>query len=85
MQTTIVERAALVAEWQARAALRCGRNGDDTGFLTHRIKLENFIDLQPYPNLTTCGMVQLLGRNKAMVLGVSKPLINNALRMESLV
>jgi len=79
MTTSILERLAHCAEHQAKAALRCGRAGDAEGFAVHQNKMYDVLESAPYPYLTTTRLVQALGRSKAMVLKIERPIINLAL------
>lgn len=79
MKTSILERTALVAEHQAKAALRCGRNGDAEGFAVHQNRMYDVLENANYPYLATTMLVRALGRSKAMVLKIDRPIINLAL------
>lgn len=78
-QSSIIERIGYAAEWQAKAALRAGRHGDDDGFARHANRMYDVLESAPYPRLTCQQLVRLIGRSKAMVLKIERPLINLAL------
>ena len=68
-----------VAKWQAKAALRAGRNGDDDGFARLANQMYDVLEAAPYPRVATQVVVQRIGRAKSMVLKIDRPLINLAL------
>lgn len=78
--TLPIEQVANLAEWQAKQALRCGRYGDQDGFALHANKMYDVLEAAKYPHLTTTALVRALGRSKAMVLKINRPIINLALR-----
>lgn len=78
-QTSTIDRLGHVAEWQAKAALRAGRQGDAEGFAVHSNRMYDVLEGAPYPRLTTQALVRNIGRGKAMVLKIERPLINLAL------
>lgn len=78
-QTSMIERRAFAAEYQAKAALRAGRRGDAEGFAVAANRMYDVLESSPFPYLTTLAMVQMVGRAKAMVLKIERPLINAAL------
>jgi hypothetical protein len=84
MNTTLIrdlpiENVANLAEWQAKHALRCGRIGDEEGFAVHANKMYDVLEAAKYPRLTTQSLVRKIGRGKAMVLQIERPIINLAL------
>jgi hypothetical protein len=83
MNTSILERTVLAAEYQAKSALRAGRNGDAEGFARHQNRMCDLIEGAAYPRLALVGLVQLLGRAKAQVIGVEKPVIKAALAADA--
>jgi hypothetical protein len=83
-QTTLIERIAAAAEHQAKAALRCGRQGDADGFAVHQNRMYDTLESATYPYLTTSELVRHLGRSKAMVLKIERPIINLALSQTGL-
>ena len=79
MQTSVIERTAFVAEYQARAALRAGRQGDQPAMDRHKAVMNAVIAGSKFPVSLAKGLVQLIGRGRAMVLGVPKRMIHAAL------
>jgi hypothetical protein len=79
MQTSMIERRAAAAQWQANAALRAGRRGDAEGFAVHQNRMYDVLEGGDYPYTTTGVLVRALGRSKAMVLKIERPTINLAL------
>ncbi|WP_037500689.1 hypothetical protein [Sphingomonas jaspsi] len=84
MNTTLIPtlpiaKVASLAEWQAKQALRCGRAGDDAGFAIHANRMYDLLEAARYPVLTTQSLVRALGRSKAMVMKIERPIINLAL------
>jgi hypothetical protein len=77
--TSILERTAFAAEHQAKAALRAGRRGNADAFAVAQNRMYDVLESSQYPVLATAALVQILGRSKAMVLKIEKPIINNAL------
>jgi hypothetical protein len=49
-------------------------------FSVHTNKMYDVLEASRYPTLTTEALVRTLGRSKAMVLKINRPLINLALR-----
>jgi hypothetical protein len=49
-------------------------------FSVHTNKMYDVLEASRYPTLTTEALVRALGRSKAMVLKINRPLINLALR-----
>jgi hypothetical protein len=85
MNTTLIPNLSIdqtteLAHWQARQALRCGRRGDTEGFAVHANKMYDVLEAAKYPHLTTQALVRAVGRSKAMVLKINRPIINLALR-----
>jgi hypothetical protein len=77
--TNTIERLAFAAEHQAKAALRCGRQGDADGFARHANRMYDTLESSTYPRLTAQELVRHIGRSKAMVLQISREIINLAL------
>lgn len=77
--TSLIERRAAAAEYQAKQALRAGRMGDADEFNRRANRMYDILEDSPYPVQTTCAMVRMLGRSKAMVMQIERPLINLAL------
>jgi hypothetical protein len=85
MNTTLIrtlplQQVANLAHWQANQALRAGRNGDADGFAVHTNKMYDVLEAAAYPVLSTQQLVRALGRSKALVLKIERPIINLALR-----
>lgn len=78
-QSTILERTAYAAEYQAKRALAAGRKGDAEGFARHQNQMLDLLENATYPYLTATHFVRLIGRSKAMVLKIERPIINLAL------
>lgn len=49
-------------------------------FNVHANKMYDVLEAAKYPHLTTTALVRALGRSKAMVLKINRPIINLALR-----
>jgi len=64
---------------QAHTALRYGRNRDEHAQVAAQNRMCDTIERAQYPNLLLRHLVQQVGRGKAMVLGVERPIINLAL------
>lgn len=84
MNTTLIPTLPIgevcaLAEWQAKQALRFGRNGNDEGFAAHANKMYDILEAARYPYLTSCELVRHLGRGRAMVLKIERRIINLAL------
>lgn len=84
MNTTLIptlptENVACIALWHANQALRAGRRSDQDGFATYANKMYDILEAAKYPRLTTQVMVRALGRSKALVLKIERPIINLAL------
>lgn len=77
--TLPIAQVASLAQWQAQQALRCGRRGDAEGFAVHTNKMYDVLEAAAYPRLTTAEVVRALGRSKALVLKIERPIINFAL------
>lgn len=78
-QSTLIERRAAAAEWNAKQALRAGRKGDATEFAYYQNRMLDVLEDAPYPYTTACELVRMVGRSKAMVLKIERPIINLAL------
>lgn len=83
MQTSLLERTVFAAEWQAKQALRAGRRNDPAGFAFYANRMYDVLENAAYPRLATQGLVQLLGRAKAMVLKLDRELIKLALHEQA--
>jgi hypothetical protein len=85
MNTTLIpsltiDQATNLADWHAKQALRAGRRGDRDDFARFANQMYDVLEAARYPVLTTQALVRALGRSKAMVLKINRPIINLALR-----
>lgn len=82
MMNQFISHNALLysAVHQAQTALRYGRNHDEHAQVQAQNRMCDTIERAQYPNLLLRHLVQQVGRGKAMVLGVERPIINLALQ-----
>lgn len=86
-----LSNVANLAEWQAKQALRCGRAAKNAADPrrqaafeyerdVHINKMLDVLEAAAYPRLTTQALVRAIGRSKALVLKIERPIINLALQ-----
>lgn len=67
----------------ANTALRFGRQGNNVERDRAINRMYDVLETCQYPYYTTSRLVKRLGRGKSLVLGLRKPLIDLALKMET--
>lgn len=82
MQTVTDNMRLPGAYHQALTALRHGRNGNEAEKNAAVGRMYDTLEACEYPYFTTSRLIKQLGRPKSLVLGLSRPLINLALKME---
>lgn len=79
MNASLIERTVNVAEYHAKRALAAGRRHDADQFARHQNLMLDLLEGSPYPYTAATGLVRMIGRSKAMVLQIERPIINLAL------
>ena len=67
---------------QAKLALGAGKKGDAENFARIQNRMMDTLESCDYPRLTTMRLAKRLGRGKALVLGIDRPLIALGLKLE---
>ena len=79
----ITDNARLEAAFhQAKAALRAGLHGDADEKARVTNRMYDTLEQCQYPFFTTSRLIKRIGHKKAVVLGLSRPLIDLAIKME---
>lgn len=83
MPQTVTDSARLeAATWQARRALAAGLHGNTHERSRIANRMYDTLEQCQYPYLTTSRLIKRIGHKKSLVLGLSRPLIDLALKMD---
>lgn len=77
-EATVFERTVYVAEYQGKRALAAGRRNDAKSFERHSRIMNELIEGSEYPDIARQELTHLLGRSKAAVLKITRPVLNLA-------
>jgi hypothetical protein len=83
MQTQVTDNGRLEAAFhQAKTALRAGLRGQQEEKARATNRMYDTLEACQYPYFTTSRLIKRLGHKKSVVLGLGRPLIDLALKME---